>query len=171
MRRLLLGLVFAALTACGGGGGSGSGTSFSLGGSGAAPSNPPVSTSDAFRFLNQATFGATEDTSRALIALGDSSNAYARWIDAQITKPTSLLLPAVEAAYPNPVPMGFNVSSLNAIRLETWFANAVRGEDQLRQRVAFALSEIFVVSQIGALTSTTCSRETPSAITATCWSR
>ena len=151
MRRLLLGLLFAVLTACGGGGGSGSGTSISLGGSGSAPSNPPVTTSEAFRFLNQATFGATEDSARALIALGDSSNAYARWIDAQISKPTSLLLPAVEAAYPNPVPTGFNIGSLNAVRLETWFANAVRGEDQLRQRVAFALSEIFVVSQIGAL--------------------
>ncbi len=150
MRRLLCGLVFAVLTACGGGGGSGSGTSISQG-SGSAPSNPPVSTSEAFRFLNQATFGATEDSARALIALGDSSNSYARWIDAPITKPTSLLLPAVEAAYPNPVPTGFNVGSLNAVRLETWFANAVRGEDQLRQRVAFALSEIFVVSQIGAL--------------------
>jgi uncharacterized protein (DUF1800 family) len=150
MRRLLCGLVFAVLTACGGGGGSGSGTSISLG-SGSVPSNPPVSTSEAFRFLNQATFGATEDSARALIALGDSSNSYARWIDAQITKPTSLLLPAAEAAYPNPVPTGFNVGSLNAVRLETWFANAVRGEDQLRQRVAFALSEIFVVSQIGAL--------------------
>lgn len=150
MRRLLCGLVFAVLTACGGGGGSGSGTSISQG-SGSAPSNPPVSTSEAFRFLNQASFGATEDSARALIALGDSSNSYARWIDAQITKPTSLLLPAVEAAYPNPVPTGFNVGSLNAVRLETWFANAVRGEDQLRQRVAFALSEIFVVSQIGAL--------------------
>jgi uncharacterized protein (DUF1800 family) len=151
MRRLLLGLVFAALTACGGGGGgSGSGTSFSLG-SGSAPTSSPLTTSDAFRFLNQATFGATEDSARALIALGDSSNSYTRWIDAQITKPTSLLLPAVEAAYPNPVPTGFNVGGLNAVRLETWFANAVRGEDQLRQRVAFALSEIFVVSQIGAL--------------------
>lgn len=151
MRRLLLGLLFAVLTACGGGGGSGSGTSVSLGGSGSVPSNPPVTTSEAFRFLNQATFGATEDSARALVALGDSSNAYARWIDAQIGKPTSLLLPAVEAAYPNPVPTGFNIGSLNAVRLETWFANAVRGEDQLRQRVAFALSEIFVVSQIGAL--------------------
>ncbi|MFZ9904200.1 MAG: DUF1800 domain-containing protein [Steroidobacteraceae bacterium] len=151
MRRLLIGLLFALLTACGGGGGgSGSGTTFSPG-SGSAPTTPPVATSEAFRFLNQATFGATEDSARTLIALGDSSNSYARWIDAQVTKPTSLLLPAVEAAYPNPLPAGFNIGSLNAIRLETWFSNVVRGEDQLRQRVAFALSEIFVVSQIGAL--------------------
>ncbi|MGA1423712.1 MAG: DUF1800 domain-containing protein [Steroidobacteraceae bacterium] len=151
MRRLLIGLLFALLTACGGGGGgSGSGTTLSPG-SGSAPTTPPVATSEAFRFLNQATFGATEDSARTLIALGDSSNSYARWIDAQVTKPTSLLLPAVEAAYPNPLPAGFNIGSLNAIRLETWFSNVVRGEDQLRQRVAFALSEIFVVSQIGAL--------------------
>ncbi|MGA0799831.1 MAG: DUF1800 domain-containing protein [Steroidobacteraceae bacterium] len=151
MRRLLIGLLFALLTACGGGGGgSGSGTTLSPG-SGSAPTTPPVATSEAFRFLNQATFGATEDSARTLIALGDSSNSYARWIDAQVTKPTSLLLPAVEAAYPNPLPAGFNIGSLNAVRLETWFSNVVRGEDQLRQRVAFALSEIFVVSQIGAL--------------------
>ncbi|MGA0054252.1 MAG: DUF1800 domain-containing protein [Steroidobacteraceae bacterium] len=151
MRRLLIGLLFALLTACGGGGGgSGSGTTFSPG-SGSAPTTPPVATSEAFRFLNQATFGATEDSARTLIALGDSSNSYVRWIDAQVNKPTSLLLPAVEAAYPNPLPAGFNIGSLNAVRLETWFANVVRGEDQLRQRVAFALSEIFVVSQIGAL--------------------
>ena len=37
------------------------------------------------------------------------------------------------------------------MRLETWFNNVVYGEDQLRQRVAFALSEIMVVSQVGAL--------------------
>jgi uncharacterized protein (DUF1800 family) len=43
------------------------------------------------------------------------------------------------------------VGSLNAVRLERWFANVLQGDDQLRQRVAFALSEIFVVSQVGAL--------------------
>jgi uncharacterized protein (DUF1800 family) len=83
--------------------------------------------------------------------LGDSSNGYSRWIDAQLARETSLLLPAVETAYPNPVPQGFNVGSLNAFRLERWFANVLRGDDQLRQRIAFALSEIFVVSQVGAL--------------------
>jgi uncharacterized protein (DUF1800 family) len=62
-----------------------------------------------------------------------------------------LLRPSVEAAYPNPVPTGFSPSSLNTIRQERWFANVLRGEDQLRQRVAFALSQIMVVSQIGAL--------------------
>jgi uncharacterized protein (DUF1800 family) len=86
-----------------------------------------------------------------VIALGDNTNAYARWIDAEIAKPASLLNPAVEAAYPNPVPTGFNIASLNAVRVEKWFENALRGNDQLRQRVAFALSQIIVVSQVGAL--------------------
>jgi uncharacterized protein (DUF1800 family) len=44
----------------------------------------------------------------------------------------------------NPVP-------LNNYRQDAWFRNAMHGPDQLRQRVAFALSEIMVVSQNGAL--------------------
>jgi uncharacterized protein (DUF1800 family) len=95
--------------------------------------------------------GATEAESSRLIALGDSTNAYARWIDAELTKPATALLPAVEAAYPNPLPTVFNPGSLNAPRVEKWFDNSLNGGDQLRQRVAWALSQIFVVSQVGAL--------------------
>ncbi|MBM4209064.1 MAG: DUF1800 domain-containing protein [Gammaproteobacteria bacterium] len=140
--------VTAVLAACGGGGGGGSSTSVT-----APPtaSAPPVSKAEAFRFLNQATFGATEAEANRLIALGDSNNAYSRWIDQQIGREATLLLPAVEAAYPDPIPANFNIAVLNGNRLEQWFSNALRGEDQLRQRVAFALSEIFVVSQVGAL--------------------
>lgn len=146
LRNLLAAGSVALLAACGGGGGGGS-----SGGGTAGPSAPPVTKAEAFRFLNQATFGATEAEASRLIALGDSTNAYSRWIDAEIAKPASLTLPAVEAAYPNPVPTGFNIASLNATRTETWFGNSLRGSDQLRQRVGFALSEIIVVSQIGAL--------------------
>lgn len=131
------------LAACGGGDG-GSGATI-------APTNPPVTKAEAYRFLNQSSFGATEPATTQLLALGDNTNAYSRWIDAEIAKPASLLDPAVEAAYPNPVPTGFNIASLNNVRLEKWFENALRGNDQLRQRVAFALSEIVVVSQVGAL--------------------
>ena len=52
---------------------------------------------------------------------------------------------------PNPLPTGFNIAALNAPRVEEWFDNALRGPDQLRQRVAWALSQIMVVSQVGAL--------------------
>jgi uncharacterized protein (DUF1800 family) len=146
LQRVLVVIAAAMLASCGGGGGSSSGGSPSAG-----VAAPPISKVEAFRFLNQSTFGATEAEASRLIALGDSNTAYTRWIDAQIAKPVSLLLPAVEIAYPNPVPTGFNIGSLNAVRLESWFNNVVYGEDQLRQRVAFALSEIMVVSQVGAL--------------------
>jgi uncharacterized protein (DUF1800 family) len=145
LQRILIVVAAAALASCGGGGGSSGGSSAS------SISAAPVSKVEAYRFLNQGSFGATDAEAARLIALGDSNTAYTRWIDAQVAKPASLLLPAVEAAYPNPVPQGFNIASLNAVRLETWFNNVIYGEDQLRQRVAFALSEIMVVSQVGAL--------------------
>ncbi|MCC7462355.1 MAG: DUF1800 domain-containing protein [Gammaproteobacteria bacterium] len=118
---------------------------------GAPPPAPGVSMAQAFRFLNQATFGATEAEAQRLQGLGDSSTAYTRWIDAQFQQPASLQLPHVQAAYaalPQPVQ---NIGRLNADRVDIWFRNAVNGPDQLRQRVAFALSEIMVVSQQSAL--------------------
>lgn len=141
--RFLVWALFALIAGCGGGS--------SPGNQSATSASSPISKAEAYRFLNQATFGATEADAARLVALGDPTTAYSRWIDEQIGRETSLLLPAVEAAYPNPVPTNFNVASLNAVRLERWFANVLRGDDQLRQRVAFALSEIFVVSQVGAL--------------------
>jgi uncharacterized protein (DUF1800 family) len=36
-------------------------------------------------------------------------------------------------------------------RVDIWFRNALHGPDQLRQRIAFALSEVMVVSQLGVL--------------------
>ncbi|MFM7708786.1 MAG: DUF1800 family protein, partial [Gammaproteobacteria bacterium] len=145
----MAGLLAGLLVACGGGGGGGSSTPPQSTG----PTAPAVTKAEAFRFLNQATFGATEPEANRLMSIGDSSNAYSRWIDAEVARPTSLLRPAVEAAYPNPVPTGFTPATLNANRQEQWFANALGGADQLRQRVAFALSEIMVVSQVGALSN------------------
>jgi uncharacterized protein (DUF1800 family) len=148
--KVMAGLLAVLLAACGGGGGGSSTTPPQSGGP-TAPTAPAVTKAEAFRFLNQATFGATEAEANRLISTGDSSNAYARWIDAEIGRPVSLLRPAVEASYPNPVPTGFSPAALNANRQEQWFSNVLRSEDQLRQRVAFALSEIMVVSQVGAL--------------------
>ncbi len=117
----------------------------------ATPPAAPLTKQDAFRFLNQSSFGATEAEAARLVALGDSTNAASRWIDTELVKPAAVLLPAVEASYPNPVPTGFNIASLNAPRVEKWFDNTLNGSDQLRQRLAWALSQIFVVSQVGAL--------------------
>ena len=74
----------------------------------------------------------------------------------------------------DPAPAGFDFSTLNLQRRDIWFQNSVRGNDQLRQRVAWALSQILVVSQVAlanrirsaSRTTTTCSRAMPSAISA-----
>lgn len=148
-RRVAALAMAALLAACGGGGGATGGG----GGSGGTPppAPVPVGKADAFRFLNQSTFGATEAEAERLVALGDASSAYSRWIDAELPKPASSLLPTVEAAYPFPPPEGFVVGSLQGVRVEQWFQHALHAPDQLRQRVAWALSQVFVVSQVGAL--------------------
>ena len=130
------------LAACGGGGGATPAAP-------ATPTPPAVSFAtkpEAYRFLNQATFGATEADATTVAALG-----YSAWIDQQLAQPASAQLPVVQAAYlllANPAQM---IGSLNGDRTDAWMRNAVRGPDQLRQRVAFALSEIMVVSQASTL--------------------
>lgn len=142
---ILVAIALGTLSACGGGSSGGSG------GGSPPPPPPPVGKADAYRFLNQSTYGATEADAQRLIALGDSSNAYARWIDQQLALQPSLQLPTVQVAFTkltNPLPM---LPTLNADRQEIWFRNSITGPDQLRQRVAFALSQIMVVSQQSAL--------------------
>ena len=42
-----------------------------------------------------------------------------------------------------------NAQSTAGYDVDVWFRNAIHGPDQLRQRVAFALSEVLVVSELG----------------------
>lgn len=153
---LLIASSMLALAACNSGGGGGGSPAASAPPPVATPppaspppaGPPPVTMAQAFKFLNQATFGATETEARRLIGLGDSTTAYARWIDEQLALPATTQLSYVLAAFPNPIPTGFNIGSLNTQRQDIWFQNSVRGNDQLRQRVAWALSHIMVVSQV-----------------------
>ena len=138
MNRLILlsAWLLLGLAGCGGSGG----------GSDPTPPPPPplptpLSKAEAFQFLNQTTFGALESEATQVIATRQEA-----WIDDQITKPVSLQLPHVQS-----VPTPQFPFQLQADRVDIWFRNALHGEDQLRQRVAFALSEVMVVSQLGAL--------------------
>jgi uncharacterized protein (DUF1800 family) len=142
--RLIACLLAAVLAACGGSGGGGDG-GYGGGTANPPPSPPPIGRADAFRFLNQTTFGATEAEADRVIQLG-----YARWIDEQLAVPASTQLPHVLAALQSLTPP-IIFAQLNADRVDIWFRNALRGPDQLRQRVAWALSQIMVVSQQGAL--------------------
>jgi uncharacterized protein (DUF1800 family) len=121
------------LAGCGGGGGGSAPPP--------PPPPPPVTKAEAFQFLNQATFGATEAEAETVIQLRQEA-----WIDQQMNRPPSLQLPHVQSVPPPQFPF-----QLHADRVDIWFRNSLNGEDQLRQRVAFALSEIMVVSQLGAL--------------------
>ena len=130
----LLASLLLAVAGCGGGDSSGPPPP-------PPPPPPPVTKAEAFQFLNQASFGATESEALEVIALRPES-----WINDQMTKPASLQLPHM-LSLPPPQFMG----QLHTDRVDIWFRNALWGDDQLRQRVAFALSEIMVVSQLGAL--------------------
>ncbi len=138
MRNLLILATSLLLAACGGGGGSDAPSPP------AGPPPPPplaVTKAEAYQLLNQATFGATEAEADRVIALGIEG-----WIDDQLAKPPSRHLPYVQAQE-----LPEFIGQLNAERLSIWFDRAVHADDQLRQRVAFALSEIMVVSQVGVL--------------------
>ncbi len=122
-------------------GGCGGGSNGSPPGPPPPPPPPAIAKAEAFQFLNQASFGATEAEAQRVITMG-----FEGWINDQMRRPASLQLPHMQSL-PPPQFMG----QLQADRVDIWFRNSLHGDDQLRQRVAFALSEIFVVSQQGAL--------------------
>lgn len=137
MRRQLAALALALLAACGGGGGS-SGSGGSGGSGSGGPPPPPPTSFEASRFLTQASFGPSETSIQQVISAG-SFNA---WITSQIALP----LPAVtHEAYVSGVIAAVGSADSNTF-YQTWWRQALSAEDQLRQRVAFALSQIFVIS-------------------------
>ena len=132
MRRLRLAVgavVVACLVACGGGDSIGP----------AATELP--SPAQASRFLAQATFGPSLEEVRRLERIG-----YSSWIDDQFAKPARSHRAYLEARAAAIGGMGLGVVENDLF--ESFWGQAVGGEDQLRQRVAFALSQIFVVSLV-----------------------
>jgi uncharacterized protein (DUF1800 family) len=125
-----------ATTACGGGGG---------GEAAAAPAPPPAqaapTAAEASRFLAQAGLGATDDGIARVQAIG-----YAGWIDEQFA------LPQTQSHYDWMVARGYAVeANFNSFAGtdNTLWRKLLSAPDVLRQRVAFALSEIMVVSMAG----------------------
>ncbi|MCL6487059.1 MAG: DUF1800 family protein, partial [Janthinobacterium lividum] len=163
LRHLLAIASLTVLTACGGGGDSQSDTARNPDISVVPPAStvpgttpgdttapPPLSTPpskqtstftrpQASRFLGRATFGPDMTAIEALAASDSEA-----WFRAQFSKPQTLHRKYIDAKYPA---AGAAASKANPTDFyESFWQQAVRGDDQLRQRVAFALSEIFVVS-------------------------
>lgn len=148
----LIPAVFAMfLTACGGGGGSGSVTTGD-----APPAAPPpapapapepiaLTPTEASRFLSQATFGPNSDAIDALVDSGLED-----WLTDELEKPATLHLEYVLSRFPadgnffdeqgNPLPQIVYTAS------DSFWEKSITADDQLRQRMAFALSQILVVS-------------------------
>jgi uncharacterized protein (DUF1800 family) len=113
-----------------------------------APPAPPSWTDDsadpnaAVRFLTQATFGAASNDIATVQSIG-----YANWINNQFSLAATHHLPVVIAnKSSDPTDPFPSTDWFNA-----WWQNSVTAPEQLRQRVAFALSEIMVASENGTL--------------------
>ena len=98
---------------------------------------------EASRFLQQATFGPTSGEIEAL-----RHSNFPTWLKQQFASPQTLFLPEVEPEHAR-LAKGENLRQDLFFRL--FWKNAATAPDQLRQRVAFALSEIFVISFEGQL--------------------
>ena len=151
------------LAACGGGGSSSADAKESLqkvGGGGTTPPSGPVSpalplpqtmtAADANRLLDQASFGPTPTAVTEVLDAG-----AAAWVDAQLAT-ASTGYPAIAYINSNSAigcPTGAAATCFRdnytpfPLQL-AFFKNAMTGADQLRQRVAFAYSQIFVISGI-----------------------
>jgi uncharacterized protein (DUF1800 family) len=107
--------------------GSPSTTTVTINGSAGVVTSQAMGQLGAARLLGQATFGATVDTIAAA-----QTQSYDAWFANQLAvKPTNYL-PSLSSTASDWTPL--------------WWAGVLTAPDQLRQRVAFALSEIFVVS-------------------------
>lgn len=100
---------------------------------------------EAARFLTQATFGPTPALVQEVQTLGIEG-----WIDNQFTQPIGQHQPIIEAI--DWVAEGGGPYAYHKMR--AWWQQAMTAPDPLRQRIAFALSEILVISDNGALEST-----------------
>ena len=125
----------AALVLSGCGGGNSGGTD-----SRAQAAAKPSNDTEAYRFLQQASFGPTATQVSRLKEIG-----YAPWIDEQFdAQPALTHVQTVEASA---AALNRSDSTRPEDVVYSWWTHAVRDEQaQLRHRVAFALSEIFVVS-------------------------
>ncbi len=109
---------------------------------GGATTPPPTGTTpvsmseaEAVRFLNQATFGAKQTDIDELRDIG-----FEQWILDEFAKPQESLLQSVLLVEASGADAGRTELS------ETFWTRAILGDDQLRQRFGFALSQIIVAS-------------------------
>jgi uncharacterized protein (DUF1800 family) len=140
-----------ALAACGGGGASPTPTPTS------APTPTPTTAAlqpaDAARLAKQATFGATQPVIDRMVQLGVDG-----WITEQFSQAQSSYADLAALAVPRDYcsSTGAGAAEVGCSRryfsreqvAMRFYADAIANQDQLRQRVAFALSQLLVASDV-----------------------
>jgi uncharacterized protein (DUF1800 family) len=127
----------------GGTGTAGAMATFTLTVTGAAPPPPPpgsdkpTSRNAAARFLAQATFGPLDADIDRLMTLG-----YTAWIEEQFITPRS----GSHQAFFEQLDLAAGGEASDKEVGSAFWKNALTGGDQLRLRMAYALSQIFVIS-------------------------
>jgi uncharacterized protein (DUF1800 family) len=99
---------------------------------------PPVTQTDAARFLQQATYGPVGPDEATI--LSTDPHGFDPWLAAQFGQPLASHLAYIDAA----AAAGETITSDQV--MQSFWKQAVTGPDQLRQRMALALSEILVIS-------------------------
>ena len=106
-----------------------------------ATPTPTPSAGDAARFLTQSTFGATTASITQV-----QQSGFDGYVNQQFSTSATPTVPIADALV-SILPAGTDPSYPQF--QEAWWGTIVRAQDQLRQRVAFALSEIMVISANG----------------------
>ncbi len=137
-RRALLGVQIAVLAwvlaACGGGGGGSSGPP-------ALPKDQQPAQKDVVRFLSQAGFGGSGSDIDRTQRIG-----FPAWIDEQFATSQDRHQAYIDGRVSAAAFAGEVVSPQQSWVYESFWRTAATGNGALRHRVAFALSQIFVVS-------------------------
>ena len=102
------------------------------------PADFPATDAEAARFLTQTSFGPTKGEIARVRSMG-----YSAWIDEQLATPPTLARPYLELLAAG---AGVTGAVPAPVRMDRWFNTAAVGTDQLRQRMAWALSQIMVIS-------------------------
>jgi uncharacterized protein (DUF1800 family) len=102
---------------------------------------------DIARFLTQATFGATPEQYVELRSMIDTDGSnreqvYELWIDQQMSQPATSMLALDDHTYAL-----FPTYNRRNTQGQSFWPIALFAKDQLRQRMAFALSQILVISR------------------------
>lgn len=105
---------------------------------------------EAARFLSQSTLGADKETIERVAEMGIEA-----WIEEQMALPQSQMLDRLYEVYAEVIewylinggdPEEVSDRAYWTIFMYTWWENHMKADDLLRQKVALALSEIFVIS-------------------------